>query len=533
MTQRKTQTAAYWQNQFTIGPAESEAIQNLILEANRPLTVDEIALALVRQQVEAEEKAVRTSLDQGQLYRPQNRYEVGEKLLFPALSFAVGRVEYTRQGYHPEYGQFTVLGVKLENNGEVREFAAEFPRPEALEVGADETMAALQGLQTPEELFQQYGDAIRQTVTRALNSQPEFVEFHDQYFLRDLLVEVHEGLFNIADAAIDINQGPLPVDELVRQMDLLENGQITDLVRFSVNYRLANDDRFVDVGPKGQVLWYLRRLEPAEAEKTPPRLRVNHSLTYTAEDFDEETRAIIAEIDDETTNPEDIPATPPDTDTVTTVLTYPHWRVGTLPLTPRTLPFFPISYYNPVLFEFVDGRTGETFPGWSVYNSRYVFGLADWYQKHKLPAGAFIILKRTDDPLRVIVDYKPTRTRRDWIRLVGVDGSLLTFQINTHPMNCEYDDLMIIGDPNPQAVDPLWEAANKARLPLFDLLCQIFPELIKLNPQGTVHLKTVYSAVNVLRRFSPGVVLNELRQHACFIPLDHGYWTFDANLKDE
>ena len=32
------------------------------------------------------------------------------------------------------------------------------------------------------------------------------------------------------------------------------------------------------------------------------------------------------------------------------------------------------------------------------------------------------------------------------------------------------------------------------------------PELTKLNPQGTVHAKSVYSAVNIIRRCPPGPI---------------------------
>ena len=45
---------------------------------------------------------------------------------------------------------------------------------------------------------------------------------------------------------------------------------------------------------------------------------------------------------------------------------------------------------------------------------------------------------------------------------------------------------------------------------LNQLVEQIVPELTKLNPQGTVHAKSVYSAVNILRRTPPGPVFYAL-----------------------
>ena len=253
---------------------------------------------------------------------------------------------------------------------------------------------------------------------------------------------------------------------------------------------------------------------------------------YDPSSFDNDLRGLLAEIDDEATDPADVPEEDPDVDKVTIVLNYPHWRVGTLPLTPQTQSLFPISYYNPVLFEFVDGRTGDTFPGWVVLNSKYVFGLGEWYQKNKLPVGAYIDIKRTDDPTRVIVDYQAARNQRDWIRMATVVNDRLTFQMNKEVISCKYDELMIIGDANQAEIDRLWLNTEEKETPIYNLLCHLFPELSKLNPQSTVHAKTLYSAINVMRRASPGLVFQELTRHACFIPMNHGYWIYDPNQKD-
>ncbi len=202
-------------------------------------------------------------------------------------------------------------------------------------------------------------------------------------------------------------------------MGQAENKDITDILRFSVNYRLANDQRFVDVGPVGQVLWYLARMEPVEARQTPRRLQIKDQ-DYDPNSFDNDLYDLLAEIDDEANNPEDVPTVGPEADSVTITLNYPHRRAGTIPLTPKTISFFPISYYNPVLFDFVDGRTGDTFAGWTILNHNYVFGLGEWYQKNKLPVGAYLTIKRTDNPMRVIVEYQAVRTQRDWVRTATV-----------------------------------------------------------------------------------------------------------------
>ncbi len=529
MTQRKTQTAKYWQKQFVLNDQDIEAIYNQILEENRPVHFNDIVLDLVKRHCDEEEREARSELQDGKLYQPKDIYEVDERLIFPALNMAAGKVVSTRQGQHPEYGAFTVVAVDFGDS--TREFATNFKHEHPLNM-SDQSLANLQGLMSPEELCQTYKDSIYPKIKDGLDNSDDFVAFHDRYFLHDMLPEFHEGLFNIADAAIDINNGPLSVDALIEQMGLVEQGQeITDILRFSVSYRLANDDRFDDVGPTGQILWYLERIAPPEAHHPPRRLQASDQ-PYDPDLFDDDLLDLLSEIDDEVTNSGDLKSINSDADSVTIVLNYPHRRVGTLPLSPKTQPIFPFSRYNPVLFEFIDGRTGDTFPGWVVAEHEYVFGLDKWYQKNKLPVGAYITIKRTENPMRVIVDFQATRTQRDWVRMANVSGNKLTFQMNPAPLGCQYDELMIIAEADTSKIDTFWVRAEEKDLSVYDVLCNIFPELSKLNPQSTVHAKTLYSAANVIRRVGPGVVFQELVTHPCFIPMNHGYWTYDPNARD-
>ncbi len=528
MVQRKTQTPAYWQGQFTLSHKDLEFIYNQILEENRIFQLDDIALTLVRRQCQAEEMAAHSEFQQGKLYQPKEKFAVGETVVFPALDFALGTVQQTRPGHHPVYGNFTVINVAFETAGVTREFVTDFHQPHPLNLDSAQTFSTIQGLMSPEEIFETYRDAIRARVQAVLDGGKDFIRFHDQYFLRDLLPGFHEGLFNIADAAIDINNGPLSVDALIEHVGL----EISEIQRFSVSCRLANDERFDDVGPSGQVLWYLKRIEPVEAHQQPERLKIDDARPYHINLFDETLLSLLAEIDDEATSPQDIPVMGANMNSVTLVLNYPHRRVGSLPLTPKTQSFFPVSYFNPVLFQFIDGRTGNHFPGWTVLDGKYIFGLEDWYNRNKLPVGAYLILKRTNNPLQVIIDYQVTRPQRDWVRTAAVNGNKLGFQMGKEAINCRYDELMIVGDANQAQTDTLWSHRQERPFSTFDLLCQLFPELSKLNPQSTVHAKTLYSAVNVVRRVGPGVIFEELMKHRCFISMGNGYWTFDPGLRD-
>jgi hypothetical protein len=145
--------------------------------------------------------------------------------------------------------------------------------------------------------------------------------------------------------------------------------------------------------------------------------------------------------------------------------------------------------------------------------------------------GAYITLHRTDSPLTVGVSYRPVRPKREWIRGAVAQGNRLSFQNLRQVITCQYDELMIVGEDNPTAVDALWENPDD-RKSLLSLLRQIALELVKINPQGTVHAKTLYSAVNVVRRCPPGPIFQELSTHACFVPMGHGYWTYDATKAD-
>lgn len=531
MIQRKTQTEQFWQQQFKVDQKDIEAIYQQILEQSRPVGLKDIAVAIVTRRCNDEEKEVRTELQDGKLYQPRESYQVKEKLIFSALNFTTGTVVSTREGQHPDYGKFTVLAVDFGNDN-IREFASEFHREHLLNADETQSLANIQGLMSPEEVYESYQSVISDKVESALDNNADFVKFYDQYFLGDLLQDFHEGLFNIVDAAIDINKGPLSTDALVDQMGLVgDDRKISEVMRFSVNYRLLEDERFEDVGPTGQVLWYLERLAPPEAYYPPRRLQLRNQ-NYDKRQLDADLRGLLAEIDDEATRPEDAEMADPDAEEVTVVLNYPHWRAGTLPLTPKVAPFFPKSYYNPVRIQFVDGRTGETFPGWTVFDHKYVFGLGDWYRKNDLPVGAYITIRPAKDPLQVIVEFEPTRAQRDWVRMVTVAGNKLSFQMSPAGVGCKYDELMIIGDSNPESVDKFWLNAEEREQPIYDILCNFFPELSKLNPQSTVHAKTLYSAINVLRRAAPGVVFQELAKHRCFIAMNHGYWTYDPSLRD-
>jgi hypothetical protein len=232
------------------------------------------------------------------------------------------------------------------------------------------------------------------------------------------------------------------------------------------------------------------------------------------------------EIDDEMTALT-VPSTGGGISSATIVLTYPHRRVGTIPLTSKTEGLFPKGDTKRMMITLIDGRTGKQMLGWVVRQHKYVYGLEEWYGKNELPVGAYIKLERTDDPLAIVVDYLRRPRKREWIRVATVVGGQLTFTMQMRSIGCEYDELMVLGEDDPTAIDSLWMQGEENGKPISGVMRQVFPELAKLNPQGTVHAKTLYSAINVQKRCPPGPILAELAHIPCFLAVGDGYWIYD------
>jgi len=530
LNQRKTQTRTFWQNEFKLTSQDVELISNRILEENNVLLLKEIALLLIQRYCDIEEQEL-LARQEGKLYQPKEHYELDDKVLFPQLGFQLGTVKQVRPGNHPDYDAFSIIEVQFKENSPLRAFVADFEYDHFLNRDADSALSDLQGIMQPDEIYQTHRTTIQARIRGSLNSNDDFIRFQDRYFLVDLLPDFQEGLFNIADAAIDINDGPLPVDNLIEQMGLAQDGEISEIIRFSVNCRLAADKRFDDVGPTNEVLWYLNRLEPIEIFEQPSRLQIQ-AVEYNADLFNQELYDLLADIDDDATYPEDIPEIGDEADFVTIALSYPYLRTGTLPLTPKTATFFPSSKFNPVLVEFIDGRTGDTFNGWVVNKYNYIFGLEDWYKKYNLPVGIFITLQRTETPQQVIIQFDTVRGQRDWIRQALVNNNIMAFRMNTGSIGYSYDELMMIGDDNQARTDQLWGRYKESKISVFETLCNVFPELAKLSPQSTVHAKTLYTAVNMVQRVGPGPIFHELISQPCFVDMEHGYWSFNPKLKE-
>ena len=518
---------AYW-NDLEISDADIDMIGNLLLEQEKPLTPREMIRSLVEARlVELEEQARKAAAPEHQTYLPSDTYEVGDRLVFPALSGAVGEVVKVRQGDNREIGPFRVIDVQFDGEGtaEKRSFASEL-NGHALNLAA-ESQAQSEGPETADEVLEKYGSAIEDKLRKKLSQHDDIVQIAGRWFPASLLVDVHSGHLNLAEAVLDVaGGGPLPTTSLLEHIELPEH---TDplLASFSVDYALQEDERFDEVGPAGQTLWYLRRLEPPEVLYTPPRLEYS-PRSYDRGVLVEDLIKLESALDDELSPVVEDEGPPAAVEPVTFPLLFPHWRVGALPLSVRLQRLFPTAYEAPrIRFMLVDGHSGDKFPGWVVRQERYVFGLDAWYRRYEVPAGGLVRIRPGEAPGEVIVEALERRRRNDWIRTVSIDDGKVGFTMLKQPVGTAYDDLMVIGLTDPMALDAAWMNGEQRRMDDEQLVLYVFRELAKLNPQSAVHAQSLYSGVNVFRRLPPGPIFAELCTRPHYEHVGDLYWRID------
>jgi hypothetical protein len=212
-------------------------------------------------------------------------------------------------------------------------------------------------------------------------------------------------------------------------------------------------------------------------------------------------------------------------------LTFPHRWAGTLPLSSRTRLLFPPSTSPRQRVLFLDEVANAEIVGWVVQEKRYVFGLSEWYTEHSIPVGGFLHLRPGPEPGVILLGYDRRRPQREWVRLATVKDNHLNFELARRNIACGYDDLLIVGTDVVSAVDAHWKRISQRSIA--SLLAEIFPPLASLTPQNAVHAKTLYSAINMLRRLPPGPIFAELVRHPAFKAVGDHYWQFDSSLWQE
>jgi hypothetical protein len=506
---------------FTLNETDIEFISNLLLEEGAPMESERLAVAVIRERLQNEAKRRARLNPDDTIYLPRLAYRVGQPLVFPLLGFARGTVLSVRPGDNPELGPFEVIRVKMD--GSEREFAARLENHKLNSIPLETLMGASE--RPPEEIFQEHGVSILRALETRLNETPDIAKIADRWFPRSLLVDISDGHLNLAEAVLDVaGGGPLPTSALLEHIEFPGNVD-PRLAAFSLEHALYKDERFDEVGPAGGMAWFLKRLEPPEVTFPPRRLAYEAGASAAAA-LNETLQALVRELGDEW-SPEE--SEPQDETEAALILPFPHWRVGTLPLNRRLAVIFPHAHQaTRIRFEFADAETGEHFPGWVVAPYRFVFGLAEWYPKKGLLPGGILRIRRGDTPGEIVLDAATRRPAREWIRTATASpNSRLTFTMQKQAVAVEYDELSVIAVDDPNAVDELWLRMNEQRTPLEALVADVFRELAKLNPQSTVHARTLYHAVNVVRRLPPAPIFAELLKRPYYSHVGDLYYRFD------
>jgi hypothetical protein len=387
----------------------------------------------------------------------------------------------------------------------------------------EEELAAAEGtLLSPEDIFIEHGGYVANALQERLGDHEDLVRLAGRWFPRSLLADINVGHLNLAEAVLDmVGGGPLPAGEIVEQLGMMEEVN-PRLAEFSLNYGLQQDERFDEVGPAGQVLWFLKRMEPREVQEYPARLAYA-PISYDPNLLTPELRELETEIGDEHTAIS-IPRGPRP-QSVVLMLTYPHRCAGTLPLSPRLRLMFPTAYETPhIHFTLVDAESEEEISAWVVRKGGYVYGLSGWFAEHDVPIGGYLTIQRTDEPGRVQINYARRKPRVEWVRTALVENNRLRFESRKHTIGCDYDDLMIIDVEDAEALDGVWKRVVDRGVPLETIMEDIFRQLAPMSQQGHVHVKTLYSAVNLVRRCPPGPIFAHLVELPQFEHVGGPYW---------
>jgi len=515
----------HWSTQFSLTPSDIDALIADLLEGETPLPADVLARRVIELRLERDAQALADRYADLLAYDPTQTYKKGQTIAFQGEQLATGVVTAVESGLDPagfcgrSYGKFKRMTVDID--GETATYAAGIAEG-VVEPSVSDLLTALPGAETMslDDIMEVNGAKILASVNEALQSNPTLVRLAGKWFVRDLMQDVTVGHLNLAEAVLDIAEGgPLTTAEILEQIGGLGDSP-QELQEFSLNYAMNEDERFDEVGPAGEVLWYLKRQEPAEVREKPALLRYTR-IDYNRDLLTADMLALEAEVDDEL-SPFD---TVEDVDEATVRLIYAHRRLGTIPLNSHTRAIFPTARRAPrINVTLVDAHDGETYSGWVVNDEQYVYGAAEIYRKYHLPLGAQFTVHRSSTPGHIVIAVPTFRPRVEYVSLMSAKDDRLQFDLQTRHIGAKFDEQMILGIDELAPIEALAKSLTQQKKNLSTVLKLVIPALARLSPQGAAHAKTIYSAVNVLRRCPPGVVLATLEANRDFENVADHYW---------
>jgi hypothetical protein len=520
--QTKIQTAEYWESGFSLSDSDLEQIYNFLLENEIPQSATDLARVVIDYRIKQQTTELSRLMTDNTVYQPQKSYQIGEEVVFPALKMARGTVKSLRQGYNPEAGSFNVITVDIK--GKSREFAADYELTHSL--NSSNGGAVAEDLAGEQETIQTtFGPAVAAHIDKSLAQRDDFVKVIDHWFIKSLMVDVNIGHLHLAEAVLEVSEGgPLTTAEILPHLELDPDANPA-IREFSLAYHMEEDGRFEQVSPTHTRTWYLVRMEPEGVRTIPERLEYT-PVSYNRSLLTPQQIQLEQELDDEWSNLPPAVVTQP----ITLALSYPHRWAGTLPLNSKISTLFNLRRSPRQRIVLIDDETNVSFPGWVVAEGRYIYGLSDWYKENAIPVGGFLHFQTGPEPGTFLVGFDRRRAQREWVRLATVKDNRINFELLRRSIPCGYDDLLIVGTDVVTAIDAHARRATSNHMSIVAILAEIFPSLANLSPQNSVHAKTLYSAVNMLRRLPPGPIFAELVKQPAFTSVGDHYWQYDAAL---
>ncbi len=502
----------YW-TAFSVNDRDMERVYAHMLEKGDAVSIVDLARVVIGARAHEEHERRQRLSAQAVLYQPKVSFLIGQRVIFSALNDVEGMVTAIRDSNNPRMKPFQVLTVEF-SDGTTREFAGAYELAHPL----NEMKPIVTGAadESPEEIYARYGQKIERLLIARLRADKEFVEQDGKWLLRGLLTEINVGFLNIAEAAIEQNNAGMSTAELARVLELDANGSKRETLLFSLDYALQRDERFMDVGPRGETRWFLNRLVPAEVTSVPRILQFG-AVSEAESTLPPELETILSEIEDDN----NLDARGEHAASVNLILTYPHRRAGSLPYTQGVRALFPEAD-KPMLITLVD-EYGVRLSAWIVPDGNYIFGLKAWFDRSKLNPGALIELVPHAEALTAEIRFQPRREGKSlWVKTAKVENGHLTFGTSPRPVAFKYDEEMLILPEDQNGLDKL-TASNYGERSLDALLVEIFPELVKLG-SSSIHAKTLYSAVNFAKRVGARAVFSALVRNEAFTTTGGGYF---------
>lgn len=487
---------------FHLSDGDIEFIYSYLLDKETPLPAVELLEAVIVNRIKTEKEALlKKTQGKGKVYLPKDSYEVDEELVFPGFNWKNGKVIEIREGFNPEFEAFKVIKVKFDDGKEM-ELASEIS-DHMLNTSLD--LIGEDPAFDKERVLSEHKEEFLERVEDTLVKNEDLVQIAGAWFPRALLVDINVGYLNLIEAILEeADGGPITTSDLMAQIELntSENQKLTE---FSINLALQEDERFDEVGPSGEVLWYLHRMEPEDVKRKPIFLNYEPITVNnpTVSGYLETFEGTIADDLDE-----NIQAN--GDDSVTMSLLFPHWRTGTIPLSKQVEKIFPTAIESPrIRFIFRDEATDDTFNGWVVRKDGYVYGLSEWYENNGLIPGSLVTVSKSDTPGEILIHSEKSRQNKEWMKtvLVGADKGVV-FAMLKHPVEADFSERMAIAIPDVATLDAVWKERNGVKPE--KVFMMIARELAKLNPQGHIHAQEMYAAVNVIFRCPPSPVLDFL-----------------------